>query len=123
MKKILLVDDQKEVRLLVETTLDGSGYEFYGATNGREAVDRAISIIPDLILMDVIMPEMDGFEACRRIKNNPALKHIPIIMLTARSQQADMEKGREAGADDYFIKPFSPIALLKKVDEILKGEK
>jgi len=120
MKKVLLVDDKREIRLLVQTTLRGSDYEFYSATNGKEAVEKALSIKPDLILLDVTMPEMDGFEACRQIRSSPETKSIPVIMLTGRGQEADIEKGKECGADDYFTKPFSPLELLKKVDEILE---
>jgi CheY-like chemotaxis protein len=120
MKKVLLVDDKEEVRLLVQTTLEGSDYEFYGATNGKEAVEKAVSIKPDLILLDIMMPEMDGLEACRHIKSSPETKSIPIIMLTAKGQEADIKKGKECGADDYFVKPFSPLELLKKIDEILE---
>ena len=120
MKKVLLVDDKEEVRLLVQTTLEGSDYEFFSATNGKEAVEKALSIKPDLILLDVMMPEMDGLDACRQIKSNPETKSVHVIMLTAKGQEADIKKGKECGADDYFIKPFSPLALLKKVDEFLK---
>ena len=116
-----MVDDRKEIRLLVETTLKGSDYEFYGAADGKEAVDKALSIKPDLILLDVTMPEMDGFEACRQIKSSPQTESIPVIMLTARGQEADIEKGKECGADDYFVKPFSPLELLQKIDEIQRG--
>ncbi len=120
MKKILLVDDNEQIRLLVQATLEGSNYDFFSATNGKEAVEKVVSVKPDLILLDVMMPEMDGFEACRLIKSNLETKSTPIIMLTAKGQEADIEKGKECGADDYFIKPFSPLALLKKIDEIFK---
>jgi len=119
MKKVLLVDDEEHVRELVRTTLGDSDYEFHGATNGKEAVERSLSIKPDLILLDVAMPEMDGFEACKQIKSSPETKAIPIIMLTSKGQEADIKKGKECGADDYFVKPFSPLELLQKINEIL----
>ena len=120
MKKVLLVDDKREIRLLVQMTLKGSDYEFYGAADGKEAVEKALSVKPDLILLDVMMPEMDGFKACRHIKSSPETESIPVIMLTAKGEEMDIEKGRECGADDYFIKPFSPLELLKKIDKILE---
>ncbi len=118
MKKILLVDDKAEVRELVKVTLDGSDYEFISAVNGLEAIEKATALKPDLILLDIMMPEMDGFEACRRIKENPKTKDIPIIILTAKGQDEDVKKGLDSGALDYFVKPFSPLDLLKKIDEI-----
>lgn len=120
MKKVLLVDDQAEVRLLVQTTLEGTDYEFFGAVNGKEAVEKAISIRPDLIILDIMMPVMDGYEACKQIQANHETKDIPIIMLTAKGQKQDIEKGASCGVRDYIVKPFSPLALLKKVDEILQ---
>lgn len=120
MKKVLLVDDQEEVRLLVQVTLEGMDYEFFSASNGKEAVEKTVSIKPDLIILDIMMPVMDGYEACKIIHENTETKDIPIIMLTAKGQEADIDKGRECGVIDYIVKPFSPLALLKRVEEILK---
>ncbi len=120
MKKILIVDDQLEVRRLVEMTLKVSDYQIFKATTGEEAVEIVKSEKPDLIIMDVMMPGgMDGFEATKILKNDPETKECKIIMLTAKGQQADREKGIEAGADDYFIKPFSPLELIRKVEDVL----
>ncbi len=121
MKKILIVDDQIEVRELVQVTLEIGEYQILTAENGQEAVEVAQTEHPDIILMDIMMPgsEIDGLEACRRLKANPATAGITIVMLSAKGQEADLEAGRRAGADDYFIKPFSPIALIEKVEEVI----
>ena len=120
MKKILIVDDRLEVRELVEVTLRVKEYQILQASNGDDAVSLAKAEKPDLILMDIMMPNgMDGLEATRMIKSDSDLKDCTIIMLTAKGQQTDREKGFEAGADDYFVKPFSPLDLIRKVEEVL----
>jgi CheY-like chemotaxis protein len=120
MKKILIVDDQEEVRELVEVTMRGDGYELLQAATGQEAIDIARAEKPELIIMDIMMPgEIDGLEATRIIKSDPETSGCTIVMLTAKGQKTDLEKGREAGADDYFVKPFSPLLLLKKIEEVL----
>ncbi|MGH2772193.1 MAG: response regulator transcription factor [Actinomycetota bacterium] len=119
MKKLLIVDDEPGVRSLVKMTLESQNYEILEASNGREALDQARQHHPELILLDVAMPQLSGLEVCREIKSDPAMSDVKILMLTARSQQSDEQGGVEAGADGYFTKPFSPISLLEKVDEIL----
>ncbi len=120
MKKILIVDDRLEVRELVEVTLRIKDYLIFQASSGEEALEKVKTEKPDLILMDIMMPGgLDGLEATRTIKNDPETKDSTVIMLTAKGQQADREKGIEAGADDYFVKPFSPLDLIKKVEEVL----
>jgi len=121
MKKILIVDDQEDVRELVGITLDIGDYEIFQAEDGPTAFDMIKSKKPDMVLLDVMMPKggMDGFELCNIVKQDQNLKHIKIIMLTARGQETDKIKGQEAGADDYFTKPFSPLDLINKVEEIL----
>lgn len=120
MKKILIVDDQPEVRELVEVTLRGADVQLFLAESGQEAVRIAKAEKPELIIMDIMMPgEIDGLEATRIIKNDPETSACKIIMLTAKGQRLDIEKGRDAGADGYFTKPFSPIQLIKKVEEFL----
>ena len=121
MKKILIVDDQSEVRELVEVTLRIGPYEILQASSGDEALTITRSERPDLVLLDVMMPDssVDGFEVCRQIKSDPATRSISVVMITARGQEADLEIGRQAGADDYFTKPFSPLELMNKVEEIL----
>lgn len=118
-KKILLVDDEAPLRALVSATLEASHYEFLQATNGKEGLEVARREKPELILLDVAMPEIDGFEVCRQLKADPETSGITIIILTALSQEANRRRGREVGADGYIVKPFSPTALLKKAQEIL----
>jgi CheY-like chemotaxis protein len=120
MEKILIVDDQLEVRELVEVTLRVGNYQIMQAQSGEEAIEIVRAEKPSLIIMDIMMPGgMDGLEATRILKNDPETKDCKIILLTAKGQQIDIEKGFAAGADDYFIKPFSPLELIKKVEEIL----
>lgn len=120
MKKILIVDDQLQIRELVEVTLRTGEYEVLQADSGEKAVEIAKSEKPDLIIMDIMMPgEFDGLEATRILKNDPETKEIFVLILTAKGQQFDRKKGTEAGADDYFSKPFSPLDLIKKVEEVL----
>lgn len=120
MKKILVVDDQVEIRELVEVTLRVEDYEILQAKSGEEAIEIAKSEKPDLIIMDIMMPGgMDGYEATKTLKSNPDTKDISIVILTAKGQQTDKEKGIEVGANDYFVKPFSPLDLISKVEEVL----
>ena len=120
MKKILIVDDQVEVRELVEVTLRVGDYQIFQAKSGEEAIEIAKAEKPELIIMDVMMPGgIDGLKATRILKNDPETKDCIIVMLTAKGQQADREAGFEAGASDYFAKPFSPLGLIKKVEEVL----
>ena len=120
MKTILITDDQLEVRELVEVTLMVEDYRILKAESGEEAVSLARTEHPDLIIMDVMMPGgMDGLEATRIIKSDPDTSNCKIIMLTAKGQKSDIERGFEVGADEYFIKPFSPLDLIKKVEEVM----
>ncbi len=121
MKKILIVDDQREIRELVAATLRIGPYQIFQAANGPEALDLVQRERPDLILLDVMMQAggMDGFEACRRIKTDLETSNSFIMMLTARGQKSDLEQGYAAGANDYFTKPFSPLELMAKVDEVM----
>jgi len=119
--KILIVDDQPEVRELVEITLRSKNFQILQAMNGENAINIARKEKPDLIIMDIMMPgKIDGIEATRILKNDPETKEILIIILTAKGQAGDVEKGYKAGADDYFIKPFSPLDLIKKIDEVFE---
>ena len=120
MKKILIVDDDAGIRELVNTTLRSDDYQIFQAENGEKAIEIARADKPDLIIMDIMMPgEIDGLEATRIIKNDLETKNCHIIMLTGRGQKSDREKSLDAGAADFFEKPFSPLALIKKVEEIL----
>jgi len=120
MKKILIVDDEEKVRKLVEVTLSGGDLEVLHASSGDEALGTAREAKPDIVLLDIMMPgKLDGFDVCRLLKKDPDTKGIYIIMLTAKGQQADRKKGLALGADDYFVKPFSPMELMDKIDNIL----
>jgi two-component system, OmpR family, phosphate regulon response regulator PhoB len=121
MKTILIVDDQPEVRELVCVTLEIGPYTMLTASNGDEALAMARKHHPDLILLDVQMPggSLDGIGVCRTLKKAPETRDITIIMLTAKGQDWDKQVGIDAGADDYFVKPFSPLHLMNKVEEVL----
>ncbi len=122
MKKVVIVDDDPIVRALVKTTLGGDDdYQVLEAADGPEALEIARAQKPDLIFLDVRMPGMNGFEVCRAIKEDPETNHIAVIFLTALAQEADKERGLQAGGDGYFTKPFSPLALLRKVEEVLRA--
>lgn len=122
MKKILIVDDQLEVRELVSVTLEIGPYTILTAENGNQALEIARAEMPDLILLDVMMPNgPDGLEVCTELKNDPVTQGLHIIMLTSKGQEWDVKAGYDSGADDYFIKPFSPLDLMNKVEEVLEG--
>jgi two-component system, OmpR family, phosphate regulon response regulator PhoB len=119
-KKILIVDDSPEIRDLVTMTLRRGGRQVFQAQSGEQAVDLAREHKPDLIMMDIMMPgAVDGLEATRRLKGDVRTRHCTIILLTAKGQPHDIEAGFGAGADDYFIKPFSPLELMRKVDALI----
>ena len=119
MAKILIAEDERDIRDLVAFTLRFAGYEVFSAANGEEAVALAPQVNPDLILMDVRMPRMTGYEACRIMKLDPALKDIPIVFLSAKGQEAEIQQGLEAGAEEYLLKPFAPDQLTSRVKTIL----
>jgi CheY-like chemotaxis protein len=120
MKKILVVDDQSALRRLVEVTLSDENCRVIQAKSGEEAIAIVKHEKPDLILMDVMMPGgINGIETTRILKQNSETKKCPIIMLTGMGEEDDIEKGFAAGAEDYFVKPFSPLQLIEKVDGIL----
>jgi DNA-binding response OmpR family regulator len=119
LKKLLIVDDEDGVRALVRMTLDNGLYEIIEASDGLEALDLAREHHPDLVLLDVMLPDLSGMDVCRKIKDDPDLASTTVVMLTARAQTADLGDAEEAGADGYFTKPFSPIALTRKVESIL----
>jgi DNA-binding response OmpR family regulator len=119
LKKLLIVDDEDGVRALVRMTLDSGVYEIFEASEGFEALDLAREQRPDLVLLDVMLPDLSGMDVCRKIKDDPDLASTTVIMLTARAQTSDLGDAEEAGADGYFTKPFSPIALTRKVESIL----
>ena len=121
MKRIMLADDDATIRLLVNATLRGDEYELFEASDGEETLLRAREIHPDLILLDIGMPKIDGIEVCRVLKGNEATNDIKVIILTARAQEHDRQRAHDAGAEGYFTKPFSPLALLNRISQVLDG--
>jgi DNA-binding response OmpR family regulator len=119
MTKILAVDDEPDVLGLVKTKLEKAGFEVLLATNGLEAVEKAASENPDLVIMDVMMPELDGLSACTKIKKDMGADAPIIILLTARGQESDVVEGLSCGADDYMVKPFAPRELVARVNVAL----
>jgi DNA-binding response OmpR family regulator len=119
MTKILIAEDERDIRDLIAFTLRFAGYEVFAAGNGEEAVALAPKVNPDLILMDVRMPRMTGYEACRAIKSNADLRDIPVVFLSAKGQESEIQQGLEAGAEDYLLKPFAPDQLTSRVKAIL----
>ncbi len=116
-RKILVVDDNKELRMLISLTLEFSQCELLEADSAVSGLEMLRAHQPDIILLDVMMPgEVDGLGLCRIIRDDESLKHIKIIMLSAKGQQKDVQMGLEAGADDYVVKPFSPSELMQKLD-------
>lgn len=117
--KVLVVDDEPEAVELVEFNLKGAGYEVSTASDGAEALNKARRIQPNLVILDVMMPEIDGMEVCKLLRRDPATSGIPIIMLTAKASEVDRVLGLELGADDYVVKPFSPRELVLRVKKLL----
>ena len=121
-KKILLVDDSSTTLLMEEMLFrEHTNYELLLARNGEEALQTAIAESPSLILMDVIMPKMDGFSACREMRRHPALRRVPIIMVTSRGESCNVEQGFESGCNDYVTKPINGAELIEIVNGYLMG--
>lgn len=118
--RILVADDDVVVRELIVFRLEMSGYEIIEANDGEEAVRLATEDVPDLLIMDVMMPRLNGFEATERLRAEAATASVPILLLTAKAMEADVERGFAAGANDYIKKPFSPQELLAKIDALLR---
>ena len=114
-KRVLVVDDETNIVISIEFLIKQAGYELEIARNGEEALEKVVAFQPDLILLDVMMPKINGFEVCRRVRENPAWQDIKIIMLTAKGREAEVTKGLALGADDYIIKPFSTKELMTEV--------
>jgi two-component system, OmpR family, phosphate regulon response regulator PhoB len=119
MKTILLADDEHNLRLLVRTTLDDLEYRILEAADGTTALELACKERPDLLLLDWMMPGINGIEVAKALRQDPATMHIPIIMLTAKSQETDKAQGHGVGVFIYLVKPFSPLELRRKVQEVL----
>lgn len=119
MARILIAEDEKDIRDLISFLLKFAGHEVIPTANGEEAYERAKVEVPDLILMDVRMPKMTGYEACVKMKEDEKIKHIPVVFLSAKGQDSEVAAGLEAGAAEYLLKPFSPDQLSEKVNSIL----
>lgn len=119
-KQIFVTEDEADILELVRLKLETAGYSTQGFTRAQDMLDRLEQELPELIVLDLMLPDLDGLEACRRIKSNPAWEHVPIIMLTARSDIRDRVKGLEFGADDYVTKPFDTEELLARVKAVLR---
>jgi DNA-binding response OmpR family regulator len=116
---VLVADDDRDIRQLVAFRLERADYEVVEATDGEEAVRLVTELLPDLAVLDLMMPKLNGYEVTQAIRRHAETKRIPVILLTARVQEADVARGFEAGADDYLRKPFSPQELLARVQAIL----
>jgi DNA-binding response OmpR family regulator len=115
--RILIVEDQSDIRKLIRMTLEFGDFEIHEAADGEAGLNLARAIRPHVLLLDVMMPGLlDGYQVCTRIKQDPALKAIQVIMLTARGQATDLAAGEAAGADAYLVKPFSPLELIERVE-------
>ena len=120
MAHILIAEDERDIRELIQFTLMFAGHQITQAANGAEALELAQKVKPDLIMMDVRMPKMTGYEACREIKKIDDLKNIPVIFLSAKGQDEEKQTGIEAGAVAYILKPFAPDELTRQISDILK---
>ena len=119
-EKILVVDDEEDILELLKYNLSREGYQVFCTTSGEKTLNLVKTETPDLILLDLMLPGMDGLEVARRLKESPPTKNVPIVMLTAKGEEADIVTGLELGADDYITKPFSPRILLARVKAVLR---
>jgi two-component system phosphate regulon response regulator PhoB len=120
---ILVADDDMDIRDLVAFKLEQAGYDVVAVDNGLAALTEATQNPPDLVVLDVMMPGMSGIDVCRQLRQDAGTKALPIILLTARAQEGDVEVGFGAGADDYLVKPFSPRELVTRVEAVLARQR
>jgi len=118
-KKILIVEDEESLLKLESILLISKGFEVKGVPNGRAALEAVAEDKPDLVLLDIMLPEIDGFEVCRQLKSDPATRHIPVIMLTAKKSREDMVRGEKVGADWYITKPFKSAMVIETIQRFL----
>ena len=119
-KKILVVDDEPYLAEMIANRLEANRYSVATALSGRDALDQVAKGKPDLILLDILMPDMDGYQILRRLKEDPKTQSLPVIMLTVKKWSDDIKKAMESGAADYIVKPFNPSDVLKKIEGVLK---
>ena len=120
-KKILIADDNQNIRDALTYLLEDEGYELLLAKDGAETLRKVRDLRPDILFLDIMMPEINGYDVCRSIKADPLLKDTYVIMLTAKGQVAEQERGKEVGANEYIVKPFSPMEILAKVKSIFRN--
>ncbi|MCG2787087.1 MAG: response regulator [Anaerolineae bacterium] len=120
MAKIVIAEDEPDIRELIAFTLRFAGHEVITGANGQEGYELAKQHKPDLIMLDVRMPKMTGYEACQNIKAEPEIAHIPVIFLSAKGQETEIEQGLSVGAEQYLLKPFAPDQLTQQVTEVLR---
>jgi DNA-binding response OmpR family regulator len=118
-KKILIADDNEHIRESLSSILEDEGYAMWTAKDGAEALRKVREVAPDILILDITMPEMSGYEVCQTIKSDPDLKKTFVLMLSAKGQATEQERGKEVGADEYFVKPFSPSELVTRIRNIL----
>ena len=118
-KKILIADDNEHVRESLASILEDEGYALWIAKDGAEALRKTREVSPDILILDVMMPEMNGYEVCQTIKGDPDLKKTFVLMLSAKGQETERERGKEVGADEYFVKPFNPSELVARIKNVL----
>lgn len=119
MAHILVAEDERDIRELINFTLMFAGHKVTQAANGAEALELALQVKPDLVMMDVRMPRMTGYEACRQMKQHEEIKHVPVVFLSAKGQDEEVQTGIEAGAVAYILKPFAPEELTRRIADIL----
>lgn len=119
-QKVLVVDDEENIRMLVKFNLEKAGYEVLEASDGNKAIETAVNSTPDIVILDLMLPGIDGLEVCRNLKRHPRTAALPIIMLTAKSDEIDRVIGLELGADDYMTKPFSQRELVARIKAVLR---
>jgi DNA-binding response OmpR family regulator len=118
--RILVVEDERMIATMLKELLEANQYEVVLAKDGEEGLSKARSVQPDLILLDIMLPKLDGLRVCRLLKFDLKYRHIPVVMLTARAGESDRETSLQAGSDEFMVKPFEPQALLAKISELLK---
>ncbi len=120
MARVMAVDDDPVIRGLLEVNLEMEGHDVVTAVDGQDALDKVRAAAPDLILLDVMMPNVNGWQVADQLKADPSLRHIPVVFLSARAMEADVRKGTELGVDSYVTKPFDPIDLMELVSRLLE---
>jgi DNA-binding response OmpR family regulator len=121
--RVLVADDDADIRALVVFKLESAGFDVVSVSDGRSALDAALAEPPDLVVLDLMMPRLTGLEVCAALRGSPGTETVPVILLTAKAQEADVTRGFEVGADDYVVKPFSPRELLSRVQAVLARQR